>query len=268
MYKIALIGYGYWGKILLPYFDQFFNVRLIFGRSVKKKGRFTNDLNDVFSSGIDAVAIATPIGTHCRIVLDALKHGKHVFCEKPLAIEPSLVRKLNFIAIQKGVHLITDYTYTFSRKLKKIQNDIVNNNKIGKLHTMILTFKRNSGKDDVDIYWNLASHMLAVLDMFVDIRNLKFNKTDLVSQKKGIISFTGNIKGRILVDSDFPDKETEVDFSGDVGMMTCLDLHKKEEGLIYAMEYFKGVLDGSIENKTNIERAIAVTNVLWRLKCI
>lgn len=265
MYKIALIGYGRWGKTLLPYFKRLFDVKAVFGRSIKKKGIFTNDLAGIFSSDVDAVAIATPIGTHYKIALEALKHNKHVFCEKPLTIEPSLARELDFVATQKGLHLMTNYTYTFSKKLKEIQNDIVNSNKIGKLHTMILTLKRNFENDNVDIYWNLASHMLAVLDMFIDIGNLEFNKTDLVSQKRSVISFAGDIKGRIFVDSDFPDKETEVGFSGDVGTMTCIDLHEREKGLIYAMEYFKGILDGSIDNKTNIARAISVTDVLWGL---
>ncbi|GAG03418.1 unnamed protein product, partial [marine sediment metagenome] len=147
-----------------------------------------------------------------------------------------------------------------------IKNDLIKNNKIGKLNKMMLTIKRNSRNDGVDIYWNLASHMLAVLDMFTDIGKLEFNKADLIPQKKGIISFMGNIKGQILVESDSPNKETEVSFCGDAGMMTYGDLHKKEDGLTYAMEYFKGVLGGSVDNKTNIARAILVTDILWRLK--
>ncbi len=34
---------------------------------------------------IDAVSICTPAGTHARIVIDAIRAGKHVLCEKPLA---------------------------------------------------------------------------------------------------------------------------------------------------------------------------------------
>ena len=35
---------------------------------------------------IDGVIIATPLGTHARITLDALDAGKHVFCEKAMAL--------------------------------------------------------------------------------------------------------------------------------------------------------------------------------------
>ncbi len=38
---------------------------------------------------IDAVVIATPLHTHFRIVMDAFDTGKHVFCEKTLAMDIS-----------------------------------------------------------------------------------------------------------------------------------------------------------------------------------
>ncbi len=33
---------------------------------------------------VDAVLVATPLNSHCRIVLDAFDAGKHVFCEKSI----------------------------------------------------------------------------------------------------------------------------------------------------------------------------------------
>jgi predicted dehydrogenase len=41
---------------------------------------------DLFGSGaVDAVVVATPAGTHGRIVHEALDAGLHVYCEKPIA---------------------------------------------------------------------------------------------------------------------------------------------------------------------------------------
>ncbi len=265
MYKIALIGYGRWGKILLPYLEQFFDVKAVFGRSIKKEGIFTNDLADIFSSDMDAVVIATPIGTHYKIAWEALKHNKHVFCEKPLTTEPSLARELDFVATQKGLHLVTDYTYTFSKRLQKVREDMIDKNGIGKLQAIRLELKRKVKKNDFGIYWNLASHMLAVLGIFTDIENLKFNKANLVSQKKGVISFMGDIRGQILVESNSSNKETDVSFVCDYGLTICSNLHN-ENDLTYAMEYFKGVLDDNIDNSVNIARAISVTDILWRLE--
>src|SRR5689334_21410201 len=37
---------------------------------------------------IDAVSICTPNMLHCQLTLDALHAGKHVLCEKPMAMNP------------------------------------------------------------------------------------------------------------------------------------------------------------------------------------
>src|SRR5262245_37812827 len=37
------------------------------------------------ANDIDAVMILTPNDSHAELAQDAFKHGKHVFCEKPLA---------------------------------------------------------------------------------------------------------------------------------------------------------------------------------------
>jgi inositol 2-dehydrogenase len=37
--------------------------------------------------GIDAVAIATPTGSHAELIRQAARAGKHIFCEKPISLD-------------------------------------------------------------------------------------------------------------------------------------------------------------------------------------
>jgi predicted dehydrogenase len=52
---------------------------------------------------VDGVMVATPDHTHAVIVMAALKQGKHVYCEKPLAYSVYEARKLTEAARRAGV---------------------------------------------------------------------------------------------------------------------------------------------------------------------
>ncbi len=52
---------------------------------------------------IDAVLIATPDHTHAMITIDAMKAGKHVYCQKPLTHSVKEARKVARVAKQTGV---------------------------------------------------------------------------------------------------------------------------------------------------------------------
>jgi predicted dehydrogenase len=63
--------------------------------------------------GIDAVVIATPNDVHRDIALAAVKHGKHVLCEKPLAMTVEQAREMCSAAEAAGVTHMTAFTYRF-----------------------------------------------------------------------------------------------------------------------------------------------------------
>ena len=101
--KIGLIGAGWMGK---AHTTAFHNARMIFGddmpvfelvsdvsedavaKFAKDMGynRYTTNWMDVVADPeIDLVDVATPNCMHYEMAKAALEHGKHVFCEKPLA---------------------------------------------------------------------------------------------------------------------------------------------------------------------------------------
>jgi len=53
--------------------------------------------------GIDAVLVATPDHNHAAISIAALRHGKHVYCEKPLAHSIWEVRQMAKVAAETGL---------------------------------------------------------------------------------------------------------------------------------------------------------------------
>jgi predicted dehydrogenase len=62
---------------------------------------------------VHAVVIATPNITHAPIALAAIAAGKHVLCEKPLAMNHAEAEQMCAAAEQAGVRHMTAFTYRF-----------------------------------------------------------------------------------------------------------------------------------------------------------
>jgi len=62
---------------------------------------------------VQAVIIATPNFTHPPIALAAITHGKHVLCEKPLALTAADAQAMAAAADRAGVRHMTAFTYRF-----------------------------------------------------------------------------------------------------------------------------------------------------------
>jgi predicted dehydrogenase len=71
------------------------------------------DFQDLIKLDLDAVDVCTPNLSHVPIVQAALEAGKHVICEKPLAVTAREVRVLGELADSKGLKLMTAQHHRF-----------------------------------------------------------------------------------------------------------------------------------------------------------
>jgi predicted dehydrogenase len=96
MVRAAIAGLGWWGKHLVRRMQDSRKLEIVTALETSKAQaafasehglRLTTDWDEVLSDpGIDAVILCTPHSMHTRQVLAAAAAGKHVFCEKPLAL--------------------------------------------------------------------------------------------------------------------------------------------------------------------------------------
>ena len=80
------------------------------------------DPADIFADPeIDAVYLATPVFLHCLHTIEAAEHGKHVLCEKPMAMDAAECQRMLDACRSHGVKLGIAYYRRFYPVVHKIQ---------------------------------------------------------------------------------------------------------------------------------------------------
>ena len=95
MINAAVVGLGWWGRKVVRDLAGSEHVQIVAGVDVDADAReaMRSDLDDVRpdldgvvqNDFVDAVILCTPHKFHTDQIIAAAKHGKHVFCEKPLS---------------------------------------------------------------------------------------------------------------------------------------------------------------------------------------
>lgn len=132
--KTALVGYGYWGKMLEKYIKANPALELVkvYSPELEVKDIYTNDVSDVEDADeIEVVFIATPVDTHYDLCKRFLLKNKHVFCEKPATKTLDELQELKELAEKMGRILYIDYLYMNSPSINYIKDHI---QEIGKVH--------------------------------------------------------------------------------------------------------------------------------------
>lgn len=173
---VAVIGAGYWGPNLVRNFQSSsdFRLRWLCDLDVDRAKRVLGGYSTVETTGelatvladdkVDAVAIATPAGTHLDVAMAALAAGKHVLVEKPLAASRAEGARLVAEADKRGLTLMCDHTYCYTPAVLRIR-ELLHAGELGELH-FLDSVRINLGlvQRDIDVLWDLAPHDLSILD--------------------------------------------------------------------------------------------------------
>jgi predicted dehydrogenase len=180
MIKIAQIGVGYWGPNLLRNLlgtrrcsvesvVDLSEERRSFVRDLYPTVRVTADTDAVLSdSEIQAVVIATPVATHFDLVCRALKAGKHVLVEKPMATSVREIDAIDLLAHKLGLVAMVGHTFLFNSAVRYLR-ELVVSGQIGDIR-YIYSQRLNLGRirSDVDALWNLAPHDVSIIQYLLD----------------------------------------------------------------------------------------------------
>jgi predicted dehydrogenase len=173
-YTVAVIGAGYWGPNLIRNFSANALCKELWvcerdaDRLEQIKSRFpqvkaTQSFEEVMLSEVDAVVLATPVGTHFPLAKKALESGKHVFVEKPLASSVAEAEELVQLADEKNLTLMVGHTFEYSPPVRKISS-LIESGDLGDVF-FVSSMRVNLGlhQKDVSVIWDLAPHDFSIL---------------------------------------------------------------------------------------------------------
>jgi predicted dehydrogenase len=173
--KLAQIGVGYWGPNLLRNLAanprcQVASVvdlseeRRDFVHSLYPSITVGTDLEAVLGdSSVDAVVVATPAAAHFDLAMRALRAGKHVLVEKPMASSVDEVDEIARLAKQMGRVAMVGHTFLFNPAVRYLKS-LIDRGELGDIR-YIYSQRLNLGRirSDVDALWNLAPHDISII---------------------------------------------------------------------------------------------------------
>ena len=171
--KIAVLGCGHWGKNLVRNFQELRALAMVCDPSIAGRQTaaqiapdvpFSPSFEDVLKdSSVQGVAIATPAETHYSIVLAALRAGKHVFVEKPLALTVKQGREMMDEAEKVKRTLMVGHLLQYHPHVRKML-EMVHAGALGKLQ-YVTSNRLNLGKirREENALWSFAPHDLSVI---------------------------------------------------------------------------------------------------------
>ncbi|HEV7717950.1 MAG TPA: Gfo/Idh/MocA family oxidoreductase [Arsenicitalea sp.] len=251
MVGVAVVGYGYWGPNLVRNFSGIPGAKLLWVcdlqterlagvRSRYPAVQITEDFDTVLADPrVDAIAFATPVSSHFKLAMLALKAGKHVLVEKPIASSSAQAEQLIEEAERRGLVLAVDHTFVHTGAVRKMREIIQGS--IGELYYYD-SVRVNLGlfQHDVSVLWDLAVHDLSIMDFVVPERPVAVSATGMshvVGEPENIayltLFFASNLIAHVHVNWLAPVKVRRTLVGGSEKMIIYDDLEPSEKIKVY-----------------------------------
>lgn len=248
--RIAVLGCGYWGKNLVRNFRQLDALEMVcepslegrqiasgIAADVKITANFEDALRD---ETIQGIAIATPAETHHSIAIAALRAGKHVFVEKPLALTIEEGQEMRDEAGKCNRILMVGHLLQYHPYIRKML-EMIKLGAIGKLQ-YITSNRLNLGKirREENALWSFAPHDLSVILAIAgnqipeQVRCVggAWLTSGIADTTLTTLRFDGGLRAHVYVSWLNPFKEQKLTVVGSCGMIVIDDTRVWNEKMV------------------------------------
>ena len=178
--NVAITGTGFMGTVHAEALKRLSGIHVvgIQGSTVEKSRAAAKalDLDKGYDSWealvaddtVDAVHVTTPNRLHYSQAVDALNAGKHVLCEKPLAMDTEESAALVRLADQTGLVCAVNYNIRFY-PLNMDARCRVAAHELGEIHSMVGSYQQDWLLFDTDYNWRVLADAGGKLRAVADI---------------------------------------------------------------------------------------------------
>ena len=147
--RVGVIGVGFGTAVQIPGFQsEEVEVMAVCSRRPERAAQAAQEFGipHVFSDyrdmlqldQLDAVSIVTPPDLHHPMTLDSLRAGKHVMCEKPMAMDQQQAREMLETAQQTGLTTMITHEFRFA-PARALVKELLGQGYLGTLHLVNLS---------------------------------------------------------------------------------------------------------------------------------
>lgn len=267
MASIAHVGHGYWGRNLARNFHQLGHLVAIVdadggaaGAAAATYGVRAMSFEDVLSDpAIDAVSLASPAGLHYAQARAALEAGKHVYVEKPVALDVGEAEALCTLAEARGLVLMVGHLLHYHPVYVKLR-EMVAAGELGRLlHVYSNRLSLGKFRTEENVLWSFAPHDISMILGLVGEEPAGVTAQGTVAFTPGIadlasvqLRFPGGTRAHVLTCWMHPFKEQRLVVIGDKAMAVFEDSQPvwDDKLLVYRHAIDRG---GSVPNPIKAE---------------
>jgi predicted dehydrogenase len=250
--KAALLGYGYWGPNLARNLHQRLGTDWVAGvdldasrrDAMAKRYPWVRPLSRVEQAlsdpAIDAMVVATPARTHASLAADALRSGKHVLVEKPLALSTAEAVALTRQAERAGLVLMVGHTFEYNPAVTKMRA-LLDSGELGDLwylHAQRVNLGRI--QNDINALWSIGPHDVSIANYlvgaaprWVSARGARYLHTELEDVVFATLGYDGGVLAHLHASWLDPSKVRRTTVVGSRRMVVFDDLDSEAKLRVY-----------------------------------
>ena len=257
--NIAVVGCGHWGKNLVRNFCELGVLASICDPSVEIVEKYSKQYRVINNSFIEiindpnikGVVLAVPAKYHAAMAIDAMKQGKHVFVEKPLAMNEAEATSMIKTAEENKVQLMVGHLLQYHPVFQKVK-EMVLDGEIGEID-YIYSNRLSFGKvrTEEDVIWSFAPHDISMIlslanqePEFITAHSTAILQDNIADTATIHMTFKSSLKSHISVSWLHPYKEQKLVVIGKKAMLVFDDTKLWNEKLCiqrYQAEIYQGL---------------------------